>query len=70
MRLPVCRGGGTGGGITGYPLDALYEEVAFLAYHLHWSSAEILDMEHRDRHRWCNEVSDINKKLNEQNERG
>jgi hypothetical protein len=55
--------------VTGYPLDTLHEEVAFLAYHLHWPYAEILELEHRDRHRWCNEVSDINKKLNEQSER-
>jgi hypothetical protein len=55
--------------VTGYPLEALYEEVAFLAYHLHWPYAELLALEHRDRHRWCNEVSDINKKLNEQGER-
>lgn len=55
--------------MTSYPLDALYEEVAFLAYHLHWPYAEVLEMEHRDRHRWCNEVSAINKKLNEQSER-
>jgi len=47
----------------------LYEEVAFLAYHLHWPYAEILELEHRDRQLWCNEVSDINKKLNEQSER-
>lgn len=68
MRSPVRRGGAAGG-IAGYPLETLYEEVAFLAYHLHWPYAEILELEHRDRHRWCNEVSDINKKLNEQSER-
>ncbi|NMQ26639.1 hypothetical protein E4Q23_02005 [Candidatus Accumulibacter phosphatis] len=68
MRPSVRRRGGAGG-ITGYPLGALYEEVAFLAYHLHWSYAEIFELEHRDRHRWCNEVSAINKKLNEQYER-
>jgi hypothetical protein len=68
VRPRVRRGGGAGG-VTGYPLEALYEEVAFLAYHLHWSHAELLELEHRDRHRWCNEVSDINKKLNEQVER-
>ena len=52
--------------MTSYPLEALYEEVAFLAYHLHWPYAELLELEHRDRHRWCNEVSGINRKLNEQ----
>ena len=39
------------GGIRGYPLDQLIEEVAFLAYHLHWSHDEVMDLEHRDRRR-------------------
>jgi hypothetical protein len=48
----------------------LHEEVAFLAFHLHWPHAEILEMEHQERQRWCEEVSKINRKLNEQSERG
>jgi hypothetical protein len=52
--------------MTGYPLDRLYEEVAFVAYHFHWSSAEIMDLEHRERRRWCEEISKINKKLSSQ----
>jgi hypothetical protein len=54
---------------VGYPLDALHEEVAFLAYHLHWPYGEIMEMEHRERHRWCEEISKINKRINEQKER-
>ena len=37
--------------------------MAFLAYYLHWSMNELMDMEHRERRRWCEEVSAINKKL-------
>lgn len=51
--------------ITGYPLDKLYEEVAFIAYHFHWKHEEIMNMEHAERRKWCEEISKINKKLNE-----
>lgn len=55
--------------MTGYPLESLREEVAFLAYHLHWPYGEILELEHRDRQVWCDEVSKINNRLNEEQER-
>jgi len=45
------------------PLDRLYEEAAFLAYHLHWGHAEVLALEHGERRRWCEEVSKINVRL-------
>ena len=32
-----------------YAADRLYEEVAYVAYHFHWSLDEILDLEHPDR---------------------
>ena len=47
--------------MSGYPLDRLHEEVAFIAYHFHWSFEEIINLEHRDRHRWCEEISRINR---------
>ncbi len=50
--------------MTGYPLNDLYEEVAFLAYHFHWDYETIMSMEHRERKLWCEEVSKINKKIN------
>ena len=43
-----------------YPLDRLHEEVAFVAYHFHWPLDQILALEHRDRRRWCEEISRIN----------
>jgi len=49
--------------MSGYPLDRLYEEVAFVAYHFHWPFAEVMDLEHRERRRWCEEISKINRKL-------
>jgi transcriptional antiterminator len=41
----------------------LYEEVAFIAYHFHWHFEEIINMEHKERYRWCEEISRINKRL-------
>ena len=49
--------------MRGYPLDRLYEEVAFIAYHFHWSLEEIMNMEHRERQRWIDEISKINRQL-------
>ena len=53
----------------GYPLDRIYEEVAFLAFHFHWPHEEIMQMEHRERQRWCEEISKINQRFNEQAQR-
>lgn len=52
--------------IVSYPQDRLYEEMAFIAYHLHWSYNQIMDLEHRDRLRWCEEISKINSKINKE----
>jgi hypothetical protein len=46
-----------------YPQDRLHQEIAFLAYYLHWPRRELMDLDHRERRRWCEEVSAINKKL-------
>ncbi len=54
------------GGIAGYPLNRLYEEIAFIAYYFHWGHEEILNMEHNERKRWCEEISKINNKLSKE----
>jgi hypothetical protein len=46
-----------------YPVKALYEEMAFIAHHLHWSHGELMRLEHRERRRWCREISAINRAL-------
>ncbi len=69
MRERV-RGRSGPGGIEGYPLPKLYEEIAFIAYYFKWSFEEIANMEHRDRRRWCEEISRINKELNSPKEQG
>ena len=50
----------------GYPLDQLREEVAFVAYHFHWSFEEILELEHADRQRFVEEIASINRRLSEE----
>ena len=54
-----CRGG-----VIGYPLQMLYEEVAFVGYHFHWPPEAIVNLEHKDRLRWVKEISTINQRIN------
>jgi hypothetical protein len=42
----------------------LLEEVAYIAYHFHWSHEQIMGMEHRDRQQWVAQISQINQQLN------
>lgn len=44
-----------------YPAEAIWQEVAFLAYHLHWSLDALLDLEHADRVRLIRSTSSLNK---------
>lgn len=64
MLAPFRCGDGFSGGILGYPLKLLYEEVAFVAYHFHWPAETILQLEHDDRRRWVKEISAINQQRN------
>lgn len=50
-------------GVSLYPQERLYQEMAFLAYYLHWPNDMLMDLDHWERRRWCREVSAINKKL-------
>ncbi|HTE52267.1 MAG TPA: DUF6760 family protein [Kofleriaceae bacterium] len=50
--------------MTGYPLELLLEEVAFVAYHFHWSHEEIMALEHEDRRSWVAGISSINRRMN------
>ena len=42
-----------------YPAEAIYEEVAYVAYHLGWSRSEILDLEHAERLRYVRLIDRI-----------
>ncbi len=65
MLEPIRGGLRRPGGIAGYPLDKLYEEVAYVAYHFHWPPEFVLDMDHFERHRWVEQIAAINRKLND-----
>ena len=65
VRSRIRAGDGRRGGVLGYPLKSLYEEVAFVAYHFHWPAESVLNMEHADRRRWVHEISAINQRINE-----
>lgn len=52
--------------MIGYPLEQLHREVAFVAYHFHWPHAEVLALEHAERRRWVAEISEINRRMNEE----
>ncbi|MGI5828796.1 MAG: DUF6760 family protein [Bradymonadia bacterium] len=43
----------------------MYQEVAYIAYHFHWSIDDILQMEHKERQIWIREISEINREINE-----
>lgn len=42
--------------------------MSFLGYYLHWSREELMELDHKERRRWCSEVSRINTKLSGQRE--
>lgn len=48
-----------------YAADRIYEEVAYVAYHFHWSLEAILDLEHPQRLRYVHEIAAINTRLSE-----
>jgi hypothetical protein len=50
--------------MIGYPLDQLYQEIAYIAYYFHWAPESIMELDHRFRRRWVKEIADINMRLN------
>ncbi|HXN01562.1 MAG TPA: DUF6760 family protein [Candidatus Dormibacteraeota bacterium] len=51
--------------MTTYATDRLFEEVTYVAYHLHWPLDHILDLEHPIRQRFVQEIASINRRLSE-----
>jgi hypothetical protein len=54
--------------MTTYAADRLYEEVAYVAYHFHWSLEEITDLPHPVRLRFVEEIGKINRRLSDPDE--
>jgi hypothetical protein len=48
-----------------YAADRLFEEVAYVAYYLHWGMDSILDLEHPVRRRFIEEIGSINRQREE-----
>lgn len=48
-----------------YASDRLLEEVAYVAYHFHWSFEELLDLEHPVRRRFVEEIDRLNRRAAE-----
>jgi hypothetical protein len=44
----------------------LWQEIAYLSYHMHWSLRSVLDLEHADRIRLVKEVAALNQRAMEQ----
>ena len=42
-----------------YPAEAVWQETAYLAYHLHWSLDDLLELEHLDRMRMVRAVINL-----------
>jgi len=53
-----------------YPEEALWEEIAYLAYHLHWDMNTLLDLQHGDRARLIRSVAHLNERAWEAVRRG
>ncbi|MFB2976475.1 MULTISPECIES: DUF6760 family protein [Microseira] len=41
----------------------MYEEVACIAFHFHWSLEDIVNLEHASRRRWVTEIGKIKRNL-------
>ena len=48
-----------------YAPERLYAEVAYVAYYLHWSREDILDLEHAERQRFVAEVGALNTRISQ-----
>ncbi|WP_203231108.1 DUF6760 family protein [Nocardioides caldifontis] len=43
-----------------WPAEAIYDEVAYVAYHFGWAREEILDLEHAERSRYVAQIDRLN----------
>ena len=51
-----------------YAPERLYEEVAYVAYHFHWSHDEVMNLDHSERTRFVQEIGRINQRLTDEAE--
>lgn len=48
-----------------YNIDELWQEINYVAYHLHWELETLLGMEHADRQRIAREIGQLNQRAME-----
>lgn len=48
-----------------YAPEDLRSELAYIAYHFHWSHDQLLDMDHIERRSWISQITLINRRLAE-----
>jgi hypothetical protein len=48
-----------------YATDRLHEEIAYVAFHFHWSLEHILDLEHPDLRRYVGEIAKLNTRISQ-----
>lgn len=46
-----------------YPSERLAEEVAYLAYYLHWPHDQLLNLDHHERRMWVEHVGSIHARM-------
>ena len=61
LQVRARCGGASAGGILGYPLDGVYQEVAILGSYAHWTLTEVMFLDHAERRRWVDEIREIAK---------
>lgn len=54
--------------MTGRPPEEVLGEVAYIAYHFHWSRDEVMALPHLERREWVAEISAINERINASDE--
>lgn len=51
------------------PSGELYRQLSFISYYFHWPLEQTLDLPHLERERFCREISRINRRANEGEEK-
>ncbi len=46
-------------------MKRLYEEVAYVAHHLHWPADQLMALDHLERRRWVQQVADLEQRAAE-----
>ncbi len=47
------------GGILGYPLDRVRQEVAELSIRVHWTYESIMNLDHAERRQWIETLASL-----------